>query len=46
MAPATRPQRSPVAKAIAATRPIRTETVVTWLGVNPRRAAQRAMYFE
>jgi arylsulfatase len=42
-APAIMPQRSPVAKQIAATSPIRTDTVVTWLGVKPRLAAQRAM---
>ena len=31
---------------MAASRPIRTETVVTWLGVKPAARAQRAMYFE
>src|SRR4051812_13058384 len=40
------PQRSPVANAAAATTPMSTETVVTWFGVSPRWAAQRAMYFE
>jgi hypothetical protein len=43
MAPAISPQRSPVANAAAATRPMPSETVVTWLGVYPRRADQRAM---
>ena len=41
-----RPQRSPVAKPAAASTPIAIEVTVTWLGVMPRRAAQRAMYFE
>jgi hypothetical protein len=45
-APATRPQRSPVANAAAAAKPIATDRVVTPLGVQPRRAAQRAMYLE
>ena len=38
------PARSPVAKhAAAAITPSSIENIVTWLGVSPRRAAQRAM---
>ena len=42
-APATNPQRSPAAKAAAASTPMTSEASVTWFGVRPRRAAQRAM---
>jgi hypothetical protein len=45
-APVISPQRSPVANAIAASSPMNSDTVVIWLGVKPRRADQRAMYFE
>ncbi len=35
-----------MANPIAASSPMNTETVVTWLGVKPRWAHQRAMYRE
>ncbi|GAA1425728.1 hypothetical protein GCM10009601_33250 [Streptomyces thermospinosisporus] len=43
---ATKPPRVPVAAQPAAISAVSREAVVTWLGVSPRRAHQRAMYRE
>ncbi len=40
---ATKPPRVPVAAQPAAMSAVISEAVVTWLGVSPRRAHQRAM---